>query len=65
LVQQRQAYFHHQLIGFPLSAICSGRPIELEKPHILAYITKTGFFLQFEEQVPFIFKRKISAVQCE
>jgi hypothetical protein len=49
-------------MGFPLSVLCSGRPIELDKPHILAQASETGF-LQFKEQVPFNFKNKTSAVQ--
>jgi hypothetical protein len=57
---------------FPLSAdwlpaisvICSGRPIEMDKPNIFAYADETGFW-QFNEQVPFNFKYKISAVQWE
>jgi hypothetical protein len=51
-------------MGFPLSVICCGRPIELDKPHILALAAETGFLL-FKEQVPLIFKKEISAVQCE
>jgi hypothetical protein len=51
-------------MGFPLSVLCSGRPIELDKPHILALAAETGF-LQFKEQVPLNFKNKISAVQWE
>ena len=51
-------------MGFPLSVICSGRPIELDKPHILALAAETGFLL-FKEQVPLKFKKEISAVQCE
>jgi outer membrane protein assembly factor BamB len=31
--------------------ICSGHPIELDKPHILALAAETGFLL-FKEQVP-------------
>ncbi len=49
-------------MGFPLSVICSRRPIESDKPHILAFAAETGFFL-FEEQVPLKFKKEISAVQ--
>jgi hypothetical protein len=37
-------------MGFPLSVIFSGCPIELDKPHILALATETGF-LPFKEQV--------------
>ncbi len=33
----------YQLVGLPLSVICNGRPIELDKPHILALDTETGF----------------------
>ncbi len=44
-------------MGFPLSDICSGRPIELDKPHILALATETGFLL-FKEQVPLKLKKK-------
>ncbi len=52
------------LMGFPLSVLCSERPIELDKPHFLAYAAETGF-LQFKEQVPFNFKNKKPAVQWE
>jgi hypothetical protein len=38
-------------MGFPLSVICSGCPIELAKPHILALAAETGFLL-FKEQIP-------------
>jgi hypothetical protein len=38
-------------MGLPLSVICSGCPIELDKPHILALAAETGFLL-FKEQVP-------------
>ncbi len=51
-------------MGFPLSVICCGRPIELDKPHILALAAETVFLL-FKEQVPFKFKKEISAAQCE
>jgi hypothetical protein len=51
-------------MGFLLSVICSGRPIELGKPHILALASETGFLL-FKEQVPLKFKKETSAVQCE
>jgi hypothetical protein len=47
----RQAYFHYQLVVLPLSVICNGRPIELDKPHILAFAAETGVLL-FKEQVP-------------
>jgi hypothetical protein len=42
---------------FQLSVFCSRRPIELDKPHILAKATETGF-LQFKEQVPLIVQIK-------
>jgi hypothetical protein len=32
---QRETYFHCQQNRGKLSVICSGRPIEMEKPHIL------------------------------
>jgi hypothetical protein len=64
LTQQQQAYFHYQLVGLPLSVNCSGRPIELDKPHILALAAETVFLL-FKEQVPLKFIKEISAVQCE
>ncbi len=51
-------------MGFLLLVICSGCPIELDKPHIWALATETGFLL-FKEQVPFKFKKEISAVLCE
>jgi hypothetical protein len=49
-------------MGFPLSVLCSGRPIEMDKPHNLALAAETGF-LRFKEQVPLNFKNKISVVQ--
>jgi hypothetical protein len=64
---QREMRENYQLwisIGFPLSVICCGRPIELDKPHILALAAETGFLL-FKKQVPLKFKKEISAVQCE
>jgi hypothetical protein len=51
-------------MGFPPAVLCSGRPIELDKPHILALVAET-VFLRFKEQVPHNFKNKISAVQWE
>jgi hypothetical protein len=50
-------------MGFPLSVICSGRPIELDKPHILALADETGLLL-FKEQVPLKFKKKYQRL-CE
>jgi hypothetical protein len=44
-------------MGFPLSVICSGHPIELDKPHLLALAAETGFLL-FKEQVPLKKKKK-------
>jgi hypothetical protein len=40
-----------------LTVICSERPIELDKPHILALATETGFLL-FKEQVQLNLKKK-------
>ncbi len=60
----RESYQLWILMGFPLTIICSGRPIELEKPHILALAAETSFLL-FKEQVPLKFKKEILAVQCE
>jgi hypothetical protein len=51
-------------MGFLLSVLCSRRPIELDKQHILALAAET-VFLQFKEQVPLNFKNKISAFQWE
>jgi hypothetical protein len=51
-------------MGFPLSVICRGHPIELDKPHILALAAESGFLL-FKEQVPLKFKKEISAVHCK
>jgi hypothetical protein len=51
-------------MGFPLSVLCSGRPIELDRPQILALAAETGF-LRFKEQVPYNFNNKISAAQWE
>jgi hypothetical protein len=50
-------------MGFLLSVICCGCPIELDKPHILVLAAETVFLL-FKEQVPLKFKKEISAVQC-
>jgi hypothetical protein len=47
---------------FPLSVLCSGSPIYINMPHLLAYAAETSF-LRFKEQVPFKFKTQISAVQ--
>jgi hypothetical protein len=44
-------------MGFPLSVLCSGSPIELDKPHILAYAAETSF-LRFKELVHLNFKNK-------
>jgi hypothetical protein len=41
----RENYQLWILMGFPLLVICCGRPIELDKPHILASAAETGFFL--------------------
>jgi hypothetical protein len=49
--EMRENYQLWILMGFPLSVICSGCPIELDKPHILALAAETGFLL-FKEQVP-------------
>jgi hypothetical protein len=54
--QKRQANFRYQLVGSPLSVICSGRPIELDKPHVVALATETVFLL-FKEKVPLKFKK--------
>jgi hypothetical protein len=35
----------YQLIGLPPSVICSGRPIEMNKLHILASVAETDFYL--------------------
>jgi hypothetical protein len=51
-------------MGFPPSVLCSGHPIELDKPYILALASETDFLL-FKEQVPLKFKKEISAVPCE
>jgi hypothetical protein len=48
-------------MGFLLSVICCRRPIELDKPHILALAAETGFLL-FKEQVPLKFKKETSAL---
>jgi hypothetical protein len=51
-------------MGFPLSVICCGRPIELDKPHILALADKTGFLL-LKEQVPIKFKNKYQRLNAK
>jgi hypothetical protein len=47
-------YIRYQLVGLLLSVICSGGPIELDKPHILTLSAETSFLL-FKEQVPLKF----------
>jgi hypothetical protein len=49
-------------MGFLPSDLCSGRPIEFDKPHILAYAAEI-VFLQFKEHILFNFTNKISEVQ--
>jgi hypothetical protein len=49
-------------MGFSLSDLCSGRPIELDKPHILAHAAEI-VFLQFKGHILFDFTNKISEVQ--
>jgi hypothetical protein len=44
-------------MGFPLSVLCSGRPIELEKPHILPLAAETGF-CDLKSKFPLILKIK-------
>jgi hypothetical protein len=44
------------LNGLSPISFCSGRPIELDEPHILALAAVTGFLL-FKEQVPLKFKK--------
>jgi hypothetical protein len=44
------------LNGLSAIVICSGCPIELDKPHILALAAETGFLL-FKEQVPIKLKK--------
>jgi hypothetical protein len=44
-------------MGFPLSVLCSGRHIELNKPHVLAFAAETGFLL-LKEQVPLKLKKE-------
>jgi hypothetical protein len=48
-----------------LSAVssCSRSPLDMDKPHLVAFSRKTGFLL-FKERVCFNFKIYISAVQC-
>jgi hypothetical protein len=42
---------------FPLSVLCSGHPIELDKQHILALAVETAF-CGLKSKVPLIFKVK-------
>jgi hypothetical protein len=44
------------MIGFPLSVICSGHPIDLNKPHILAEDPETVFY---DLKIKFLLKYKI------
>jgi hypothetical protein len=43
LILQQQAHFRYALIGFLLYVICSERPIDLDKPNILASAADTGY----------------------
>jgi hypothetical protein len=52
LTQQRQAFSRYQVIGFPLSAICSRSPMEMDKPL---------YFFTFKRRGPFKFKKKYPA----
>jgi hypothetical protein len=71
---QREAHSHcRHSCGKPISAISSlayryqlfaGRPVELDKPHILALAAET-FFLLFKEQDPLKIKKEISAVHWD
>jgi hypothetical protein len=40
------------MIGFPLSAICSGSPLEMDKQHFLSLANETGY-LEFNGREPF------------
>jgi hypothetical protein len=40
--ETRENYQLWICMGFQLSVICSGRPIELDKPHILALAAETS-----------------------
>jgi hypothetical protein len=44
---KRQAYSRYQMIGFPLSVVCSGSLIEMKKPHFFSEATEI-IFLQFK-----------------
>jgi hypothetical protein len=44
-------------MGFPLSVLCSGHPIELDKPHILALAAETVFG-DLKSKFPLILKRR-------
>jgi hypothetical protein len=54
----------YQLVGFPLSVICSSRPIKMDRRHILAWAAEPGF-LRFKEQALFELKFKMLPVQSE
>jgi hypothetical protein len=39
------------MIGFPLSAICPGHPLDIYKPYLLSFAAETGF-LQLKARGP-------------
>jgi hypothetical protein len=53
LVQELQTYsnFRYQLVGFLLSVIYSGRPIEMDKPYIWLKPQKPAFY-DLKSKVP-------------
>jgi hypothetical protein len=50
------------MIGFQLLAICSGSPMEMEKPHFLSSATE-NVFLKFKGRGPFKFSKKYLAAK--
>jgi hypothetical protein len=47
---------------FPLSAVCSGSPLEMDKQHFLSLANETGY-LKFKEREPFKFSKKYPAAE--
>ncbi len=45
-------------------ALCSGTPMDMDKPHLIVLSHWNCFFLLFKKRVPLIFENKMSAIQC-
>ncbi len=57
----QQAYFRYEMIGFPLSAICSRSPMGMDKLHFFVLSCWKQFFILFKGRGPFKFSKKYPA----